>query len=209
MKKALLLVSILTISVFSTACINNFAVQELNNKAKVFMEQGDYTAAIERLKSSIDLDDTVFESHYNLAVAYTQAEDYLNAISAYEKAISLKSDFADAYYSLAVAQESLASAIKSGEYIVNEAGNIVKAQDDLNQDTVSVEDTEDVELEKTLSPEAQKAENDMLTAALANYNKYLESAPEAGDAEDVKNKIKSIEDRLNAPSAPVKQINEE
>ncbi len=209
MKKALLLVSILTISVFSTACINNFAVQELNNKAKVFMEQGDYTAAIERLKSSIDLDDTVFESHYNLAVAYTQAEDYLNAISAYEKAISLKSDFADAYYSLAVAQESLASAIKSGEYIVNETGNIVKAQDDLNQDTVSVEDTEDVELEKTLSPEAQKAENDMLTAALANYNKYLESAPEAGDAEDVKNKIKSIEDRLNAPSAPVKQINEE
>lgn len=209
MKKALLLVSILTISVFSTACINNFAVQELNNKAKVFMEQGDYTAAIERLKSSIDLDDTVFESHYNLAVAYTQAEDYLNAISAYEKAISLKSDFADAYYSLAVAQESLASAIKSGEYIVNEAGNIVKAQDDLNQDTVSVEDTEDVELEKTLSPEAQKAENDMLTAALANYNKYLESAPEAGDAEDVKNKIKSIEDMLNAASAPVKQINEE
>ena len=209
MKKALLLVSILTISVFSTACINNFAVQELNNKAKVFMEQGDYTAAIERLKSSIDLDDTVFESHYNLAVAYTQAEDYLNAISAYEKAISLKSDFADAYYSLAVAQESLASAIKSGEYIANETGNIVKAQDDLNQDTVSVEDTEDVELEKTLSPEAQKAENDMLTAALANYNKYLESAPEAGDAEDVKNKIKSIEDRLNAPSAPVKQINEE
>ena len=209
MKKALLLVSILTISVFSTACINNFAVQELNNKAKVFMEQGDYTAAIERLKSSIDLDDTVFESHYNLAVAYTQAEDYLNAISAYEKAISLKSDFADAYYSLAVAQESLASAIKSGEYIVNETGNIVKAQDDLNQDTVSVEDTEDVELEKTLSPEAQKAENDMLTAALANYNKYLESAPEAGDAEDVKNKIKSIEDMLNAASAPVKQINEE
>lgn len=209
MKKALLLVSILTISVFSTACINNFAVQELNNKAKVFMEQGDYTAAIERLKSSIDLDDTVFESHYNLAVAYTQAEDYLNAISAYEKAISLKSDFADAYYSLAVAQESLASAIKSGEYIVNETGNIVKAQDDLNQDTVSVEDTEDVELEKTLSPEAQKTENDMLTAALANYNKYLESAPEAGDAEDVKNKIKSIEDRLNAVSAPVKQINEE
>lgn len=151
----------------------------------------------------------MFESHYNLAVAYTQAEDYLNAISAYEKAISLKSDFADAYYSLAVAQESLASAIKSGEYIVNETGNIVKAQDDLNQDTVSVEDTEDVELEKTLSPEAQKAENDMLTAALANYNKYLESAPEAGDAEDVKNKIKSIEDRLNAASAPVKQINEE
>ena len=39
MKKALLLVSILFISVVSTACINNFAVQELNNKAKAFIDQ--------------------------------------------------------------------------------------------------------------------------------------------------------------------------
>ena len=37
MKKAFLLASILFISVISTACINNFAVQELNNKAKEFM----------------------------------------------------------------------------------------------------------------------------------------------------------------------------
>ena len=75
MKKALLLVSILFISVISTACINNFAVQELNNKAKGFMDKGDYQAAIERLKSSIDLDGSVFETRYNLAVAYTKAED--------------------------------------------------------------------------------------------------------------------------------------
>ena len=56
MKKAFLLASILFISVISTACINNFAVQELNNKAKDFMDKGDYVSAIERLKSSVDLD---------------------------------------------------------------------------------------------------------------------------------------------------------
>ena len=61
MKKALLLVSILFISVVTTACINNLAVQELNNKAAAFMEQGNYTEAIERLKSSIDLDSSLYK----------------------------------------------------------------------------------------------------------------------------------------------------
>ena len=62
MKKAFLLAVILFISVVSTACINNFAVQELNNKAKDFMDKGDYASAIERLKSSVDLDGSIFET---------------------------------------------------------------------------------------------------------------------------------------------------
>ena len=111
MKKAFLLASVLFISVISTACINNFAVQELNNKAKTFMEKGDYVSAIERLKSSIDLDGSIFETHYNLAVAYTNAEDYLNAVKSYKDAIKLNPDFADAYYSLAVCEENLAKDI--------------------------------------------------------------------------------------------------
>ena len=60
--------------------INNLAVQDLNNKAKSFMEQGDYNQAIERLKSSLDLDSSIFETHYNLAVAYTQNQDYVNRV---------------------------------------------------------------------------------------------------------------------------------
>ena len=87
MKKAFLLATILFISVISTACINNFAVQELNNKAQDFMEKGDYASAIERLKSSVDLDGSIFETQYNLAVAYTKAEDYANAIKSYNDAI--------------------------------------------------------------------------------------------------------------------------
>ena len=51
------------------------------------MDKGDYVSAIERLKSSIDLDGTVFETQYNLAVAYTKAEDYSNAIKTYNDAI--------------------------------------------------------------------------------------------------------------------------
>lgn len=85
MKKVLLIASVLFVAVVSTACINNLAVQDLNNKAKMYADKGDYTQAIERLKSSIDLDPSVFETHYNLAVVYTQAEDYINAVEEYKK----------------------------------------------------------------------------------------------------------------------------
>lgn len=145
MKKALLLVSILFISVISTACINNFAVQELNNKAKGFMDKGDYQAAIERLKSSIDLDGSVFETRYNLAVAYTKAEDYANAVEAYNEAIKLNPDFADSYYSLAVCEENLAKDIISGLVKVNEDGSIVKTEPD------DEEEPSDIKKENKLS----------------------------------------------------------
>ena len=52
-----------------------------------------YKRQIERLKSSVDLDDTVFETHYNLAVAYTQAEDYPNAIASYKKEMCIRDRF--------------------------------------------------------------------------------------------------------------------
>ena len=81
MKKIILLITILFVSVISTACINNLAVQELNNKAKEYMEKGETDKAISRLRSSIDLDTSIFETHYNLGVALIQAKDYEEAIT--------------------------------------------------------------------------------------------------------------------------------
>lgn len=200
MKKALLLVSILSISVFSTACINNFAVQELNNKAKTSIEQGDYQSAIERLKSSIDLDDSIFESHYNLAVAYTQAEDYVNAIASYKKAIELKPDFADAYYSIAVAQESLATAIDAGEVEVTDDGQFAKAA---SIDTESDNAEEGITVENKLPEAALNAKKGLLNDASSNYNKYLELAPNAEDADAVNTKIKALEEKISNPAETV------
>ena len=108
MRKAILVVTVLFIAVISTACINNFAVQELNNKAKVYLDSGDYEAAINRLQASIDLDSTIFETHYNLGIAYIKNKQYKKAIEALSKAIDLNSECADAYYSLAIAQEAYA-----------------------------------------------------------------------------------------------------
>lgn len=182
MKKALLLVSILFISVISTACINNFAVQELNNKAKSFMDKGDYANAIERLKSSIDLDGSVFETRYNLAVAYTKAEDYSNAVDAYNEAIKLNPDFADAYYSLAVCEENLAKDIISGLVKVNEDGSVSK-----------IEKSEDDKELVDLSDSDKNMVATLLGNSISDYKIYLDKAANPQDKEDVDSKIQVLE----------------
>ncbi len=182
MKKALLLVSILFISVVSTACINKFAVQELNNKAKGYIEQGDYENAIERLKSSVDLDDTVFETHYNLAVAYTQAEDYSNAIESFRKAIELNPEFADAYYSLAVAEEDYSIDLAKGVLTLDESGKPVK----VDEETLAKQE------KINLSEPVQKMVNELLADAVNNYNLYLEKASNVQDGDEVREKIQKL-----------------
>ena len=111
MKKALLIASVLFIAVISTACINNIAVQELNNKANEYMQKGDYESAVNRLQASIDLDSTMFETYYNLGIAATSAKKYDVAIEAFENGIKLNPNYADFYYSLAVAQSEYADQI--------------------------------------------------------------------------------------------------
>ena len=95
MKKAIFIVTILFVAVISTACINNIAVQELNNAAKSYMDKGDYNAAIERLESSLELDGTVYETYYNLGVAYVEAKKYNKAVETLSKAINLNSKYAE------------------------------------------------------------------------------------------------------------------
>ena len=182
MKKALLLVSILFVSVVSTACINNFAVQELNTKAKIYLDEGNYQEAIERLKSSIDLDNTIFETHYNLAVAYTQAEDYANAIEEYKRAIKLDDSVADAYYSLAVAQGNLATDLKNGNVRVAEDGKLF------------IPDLSLLGTETNYKPSKEIFEKiSVLNAeAASNYEIYLEKAPSAPDADEIKARVAEL-----------------
>lgn len=187
MKKAFLLASILFISVISTACINNFAVQELNNKAKDFMDKGDYVSAIERLKSSVDLDGSVFETQYNLAVAYTKAEDYSNAIKTYAAAIKLNPDFADAYYSLAVCEENLAKDIISGAVKVNDDGTVEKVEEI---------DNEAEEVKVVLSDRAKETLGKLLNDAISDYGLYQDKSNEPDDRAFVDRKVKELQQLL-------------
>ena len=165
MKKALLIASVLFIAVITTACINNIAVQELNNKAAEYMQKGDYEAAVNRLQASIDLDSTMYETYYNLGIAATNAKKYDVAINAFEDGIKIKPDYANFYYSLAVAQSELAESI------------------------VEQEDEKD---KKILSEEEKLKIAELKEAAIANAQKYLELSPNAEDKEDVEEFLEDL-----------------
>ena len=182
MKKVLLIASVLFVAVVSTACINNLAVQDLNNKAKMYADKGDYTQAIERLKSSIDLDPSVFETHYNLAVVYTQAEDYINAVEEYKKVIGMKPDMADSYYSLATAENNLAVDMMQGRVSMNV------------DETLYTPKAEDINFEEKIKL-TDKEENlikELKESAVQNYEKYLELNPNAQDKADVEQQIQKL-----------------
>lgn len=194
MKKTLLIVSILLVAVVTTACINNFAVRDLNNKAAVYMQKGDYVQAIERLKSSLDLDPSVFETHYNLAIAYTNNEDYINAIGEYEKALEIKPDFSDIYYSLATAQNNLYVDMGKGKIRLNPA----------NDSLYAVKDEEMTEEEPyKLTQKETEVSEQIKTSAIENYKKYLEMNPSSEDKEAVEKQIENLSN-ANKDAEPVK-----
>ena len=168
MKKALLIACVLFIAVISTACINNIAVQELNNKAAEYMQKGDYESAINRLQASLDLDSTMYQTYYNLGIAATNAKKYEMAIEAFESGIKIKPDYNNFYYSLGVAQSEFADTIVETTYF-----------DEIKNDTVKKEIT---------TEDKNKAEG-LKALAVENLKKYLELNPQAEDKETVETLI--------------------
>lgn len=169
MKKIFLLVAILFVSVLTTACINNFAVQELNNKAKESLNNGETETAICRLKSSLDLDSNMYETHYNLAVAYIAGKQYDEAIKSLEQVVKLKPDFADTYYSLGLAYEELAA----------------QATSETEEDSK----TSDKVIDK-------QAAFDNISKAIENYNQYLSRKIDASDKDKVNERINYLNEEL-------------
>lgn len=196
MKKAFLLVLILFVSVISTACINNLAVQELNNKAKDYLQKGDYDNAISRLKSSIDLDSTIFETHYNLGIAYTQAEKYPEAVKTFQNAIKLKPSFADAYYSLAVAQENYAKGIIDGS---------IKNKDEKAQVGSEQKNEEEQVSKKVLSGDEKSQVAKLFSDAITSYGTYLEKSQKSDDKQDVEQKIEYLKSEAAKYSTNAKE----
>ncbi len=182
MKKTLLIVSVLLVAVVSTACINNFAVRDLNNKAQTYMQKGDYAQAIERLKSSLDLDPSVYETHYNLAIAYTKAEDYLKASEEYAKALEIKPNEADVFYSLATAQNNLVVDIEQGRVRLDVDGKLYKPK----------ADEVDFSEEYKMSDKEQEYVTEYKNAAVQNYKKYLELNPNASDKDEAEKQIDTL-----------------
>lgn len=179
MKKALMIASVLFIAVISTACINNIAVQELNNKAAEYMQKGDYESAMNRLQASLDLDSTMYETYYNLGVAAVNAHKYDKAIEALEGGIKIKPDYPEFYYSLGIAQTELAD-------------EILEPKDN---------DEEETKATKANVSEEDKAKAlELKQASLENLKKYLEMSPNAEDKETIKELIVQIDTYVNGES---------
>ena len=183
MKNALLIVTVLFAAIMSTACINNFAVQELNNKAQEYIAKGDYDAAIGRLEASIDIDPTIFETNYNLGIAAISAEKYEKAIIALNKAAELKPDNADVYYSLAVAQYNFAEEILEG---------------DTDKDVAI--DTESAKKDEKVSTEVLEKANSYYLSAIKSLEKCL-----ACSSVDAETKA-TAESQLNSIKNKVEQL---
>ena len=176
MKKALMIASVLFVAVISTACINNIAVQELNNKAAEYMQKGDYESAMNRLQASLDLDSTMYETYYNLGIASINAKKYEKAIEAFEGGIKIKPDFADFYYSLGVAQADLADEL--------------------------VEVTED---KKEITEEDKLKAVEFKKSAVENLTKYLELKPTAEDKKTIEELIEESNSFINGDDNSAKE----
>lgn len=183
MKKAIFIVTILFVAVISTACINNMAVQELNNAAKSYMDKGDYDSAIERLESSIELDSTIYETHYNLGVAYINAKQYPKAITELNRAIELNSKYANTYYTLAVAQENQADSL-----IGIDASSITTGEDGEVTANVPSSDTY-----KNISETIKEQMIEGYLVSIANYKKYCEMINSTQRAEEINSHIAEME----------------
>ena len=168
MKKALMIACVLFVAVISTACINNIAVQELNNKAAEYMQKGDYESAMNRLQASLDLDSTMYETYYNLGIAAINAKKFDKAIEALEGGIKIKPDFADFYYSLGIAQADLSDEI--------------------------VEVTEE---KKEISEEDKAKSIEYKKYAIENLTKYLEMKPDTEDKQTIEELIAESNSIIN------------
>ena len=180
MKKALLIVSILFAAVISTACINNIAVQELNNKAAEYMQKGDYESAMNRLQASLDLDNTMYQTYYNLGVAAIGANKYDVAIGALEGGIKIKPDFYDFYYSLGVAQIGFADDMYE------------KAE--LKETAVADTEKDSVDIQRDIEKIDKESIVDLKLSAIKNLKIYLEHVPDTKDREAIEEMIKQSEE---------------
>lgn len=181
MKKTLLLLILLLVSVMTTACINKIAVEELNNKAVKYLDNGDSETAICRLKSSLDLDAEFYQTHYNLALAYNTLGNFEGAFEEAKRVLELKSDFYDAIYVMALAKNEIAMQILN------------KNQDEADAD-------------KGLTAEEMTEFNNKAGEAVELFNEYLVKKVNAKDEEQVNERISELNELIKEYSYKLESL---
>ena len=166
MRKIVILFTLLLVSVMTTACISNMAIEELNNKAEQYLEKGDAESAICRLKSSLDLDNELYQTHYKLALAYNKAENYEGAAEELAKVLELRPDYDEVLLPLAEAKNAIALKILKR-----------KGTKDFNSNDI-------VDFNANASE------------AIEYYNKYLVKNVSAKNTNEINAKIETLNDKI-------------
>ena len=145
------------------------------------MDKGDTETAICRLKSSLDLDEEIYQTHYNLAVAYNNIGNFEGAVSESKRTLEINPEFYDAYYTIAVAKEALAYQIIDKQ--PDENGNIPELT------------SEEISSFNTTAQEAvdnYKEKQEITT----KDNEYIVKKIDAEETEQVNNKITELNDKI-------------
>ncbi len=183
MKKLILFMLLLFVGVFTSACVNTYAVKQLNDIAIEYLNAGDVPSAIARLEASVDLDANIYESRYNLAAAYLRIDKCDKALENIKAAQQLRKDEEPiVYYTIAVADSCLANQLYEKK---NEKGE---------KEEIKYEDA-------VQSSKAAQKYIEYLTEAIENFDKYTELQPNAEDTKEILARIQSYKEDIEAKKA--------
>ena len=178
MRKLLSFLFILMLGVFTSACVNTFAVHELNQIAAEYLEEGQIDAVISRLESSVDLDENVYESRYNLAVAYMRKNMCKEALEHIAVADKLTKNEPAVHYTYGVASHCVAEKILNPK---DANGNEINTDNYTPIDKYKIQQNYIAHLE----------------VAIKHLDIYSKLAPNADDTKDVISLVNKWQIELN------------
>ncbi len=185
-----------------TQAINKF------NQAAVLLNREEYDKALPLLRESIALDDTIYQSHMEIARIFYIQGNCQEAVDHLQKVISLNKEYSPAYRLMAGTYEKMGNKEESDKYAnlargiggatgvdkYNEALDFYNAND---IDSAIPLFEEAVKLDNKFAPPyyylglayTNKGENEK---AIANLEKFLELQPEGANSENARSLLKFL-----------------
>ena len=176
MKKIFKLLALLLITSIMTACTNSFAARKLTNSGNAFLEEGDFTQAISRFESALELNSDVFETRFLLSKAYYSQQKCDKALENIIIASHLNDSSSVVYSLMGRSYECYANSIYNKNLKDKEQNNIIRQgynKRDLDQYIYNLEKSVD------------------------SYKKYYTMTPTAYDALDLNIHADNIKTRLD------------
>jgi len=188
-------------------------VQAINkyNQAVFFLKKEENEKALPLLKESISLDDTLYQSHYEIGKIYYLQEKYQEAVGCLEEVILLNKEYAPAYRLMAAVYEKMGKKDESEKYTklaqeiagasgIDKYNEAIKYFNEGNIDSAIPLFQEAIKLDPKLADTyyqlgmayVNKGENEK---AISNLEKYLELEPQGKNANTAQSILNFLKDQ--------------